>query len=186
MPRQIAVLCAEPDGIYSHFQDVDIWDESRDARGYDLALPVVAHPPCARWSRLAPWVEAMRGIPKHDDGGLFEAVLGHVRRCGGILEHPAGSAAWSRYGLQAPSGDGWQGSLLHPDEWVCQVAQRHYGHTSTKRTWLLAVGCELPRLKYGDGPKPEKGVIYMSGSRKRAATPRRFAEILTRAARSVG
>lgn len=186
MPRQIAVLCAEPDGIYSHFQDVDIWDESRDARGYDLALPVVAHPPCARWSCLAPWVEAMRGIPKHDDGGLFEAVLGHVRRCGGILEHPAGSTAWSRYGLQAPSGDGWQGSLLHPDEWVCQVAQRHYGHTATKRTWLLAVGCELPRLKYGDGPKPEKGVIYMSGSRKRAATPRRFAEILTRAARSVG
>ena len=183
----VAILCADPDGIYSEFEDVDVWCKDRDARLYDQNHPVVAHPPCARWSRLAGLAEHVHGIPRHDDGGLFEAVLAHVRRCGGVLEHPQGSAAWARYGIQRPTGDnGWTRSLFDPDEWVCQVAQRSYGHRARKRTWLLSVRCQLPKLKYGDGPEMRcKGVAYMGSSKVRSRTPREFAEVLVDMARSV-
>jgi len=49
----VAALFVQADGCYSNLTTVDAWQESRDARRYDGKLPVVAHPPCSRWSRLA-------------------------------------------------------------------------------------------------------------------------------------
>ena len=56
--RMIAALYVDPNGVYASLHDVDLWDETRDARTYTGPWPVVAHPPCARWSRLAGFTEA--------------------------------------------------------------------------------------------------------------------------------
>lgn len=33
--------------------------------------------------------------------------------------------------------------------WTCCVEQGHYGHRARKATWLYAVGCDLPSLRWG-------------------------------------
>ena len=54
----IAALFVQRRGVYFDLDGVDPWDASRDARLYAGASSVVAHPPCARWCRLAGLVEA--------------------------------------------------------------------------------------------------------------------------------
>lgn len=98
----IAALYVEKGGAYSNLEGVDPWDEKRDARLYDGPWPVVAHPPCTRWCRLAGLVEARWGHKKGDDGGTFAAALASVRKWGGVLEHPAYSDAWAAYDLTPP------------------------------------------------------------------------------------
>ena len=108
----IAALYVETNGIYYGLPDVDPWDEQRDARLYEGPWPVVAHPPCARWCALAPMVQAVYGYKIGHDGGTFEAALESVRRFGGVLEHPAHTRAWGRFGLPRPSLGGWSQSFL--------------------------------------------------------------------------
>lgn len=98
----IAALYVEKGGVYYGLPDVDPWDEERDARLYDERFPVVAHPPCNRWSTLAAQVETRYGYKQGEDGGCFEAALRAVQRCGGVIEHPAHSSAWSHFGLPRP------------------------------------------------------------------------------------
>lgn len=144
----IAALYVERNGIYSGLEGVDLWDETRDARNYPGSYPVVAHPPCARWCRMAGIAEARWGYKRGDDGGTFESALASVRRYGGVLEHPAYSGAWKAYGLPRPRRNGgWFGS----DQmgWVAHVEQRNYGHIAKKATWLYAFGTNLPSLKWG-------------------------------------
>ena len=71
----IAALYVHPNGVYSGLEGVDLWDEERDARQYAGPYPVVAHPPCARWSRLAGFTEARFGLKRGEDGGCFKAAL---------------------------------------------------------------------------------------------------------------
>lgn len=49
----IAALFVATGGCYFGLEGVDPWDEQRDARLYRGPWPVVAHPPCSRWCRLA-------------------------------------------------------------------------------------------------------------------------------------
>lgn len=148
----IAALYVQTNGCYFGLPDVDPWDEQRDARRYDGPYPVVAHPPCSRWCRLAGLVEARWGHKKGDDGGCFAAALDAVRRFGGVLEHPAYSDAWGAHGLNRPPNVGgwvvadWEGG------WTCQVEQGRYGHPAKKSTWLYAHGVNLPSLRWGHEP----------------------------------
>ncbi len=145
----IAALYVERNGVYFGLPDVDPWDESRDARLYDGPYPVVAHPPCARWCAFAKGIETKFGYVVGDDGGCFEAALEAVYRFGGVLEHPAGSLAWSRHELPEPrSGAGWTMSLMNRGA-SCYVEQGRYGHTAKKATWLYAYGVELRPLRWG-------------------------------------
>ena len=88
-----------------------------------------------------------------------EAALAAVRRYGGILEHPAASAAWEAFGLATPPRAGgwinadWEGG------WTCCVDQGKYGHRAQKATWLYAVGVPLPSLEWG---KSTAGHVYKS------------------------
>jgi len=146
----IAALYVDPRGCYAGLDGVEIWDEARDARRYPGPYPVVAHPPCARWCRLAGLVEARWGHKRGDDGGTFEAALAAVRRWGGVLEHPAYSDAWATFRLPVPHrGGGWQRGLC--GGWSCHVEQGRYGHRARKATWLYAYRCVLPTtLKFGE------------------------------------
>lgn len=144
----IAALFVHARGAYCGLPDVDPWPEDRDARLYPGPWPVVAHPPCARWCRLAGLVEARWGHRRHDDGGCFASALANVRRWGGVLEHPAYSDAWGAFALPIPPVEGWQRGLC--GGWAAHVEQGRYGHAAKKATWLYAVSVStLPSLRWG-------------------------------------
>lgn len=194
----IAALYVQPDGVYAEVPDVELWDERRDARNYAGPYPVVAHPPCQRWGRMAPVNQARYGLPIGDDGGCFAAALAVVRRFGGVLEHPAESKAWQAYRLPWPPSQGWQRDL--DGGWCCEVHQGNYGHRARKRSWLYAVGAELPELRWGKGSSPTAWIatcqgyprarlaalgIGQLGKKEANATPPEFRDVLLAIARSV-
>lgn len=150
LPDDVAALFVQPGGCYFDLPGVDPWDEARDARLYTGSSPVVAHPPCQRWGRFAR-VNYVRWGGEHNrpgnDGGCFASALASVRRCGGVLEHPAGSYAWGAFGLTAPRGIGWND--CGGGEWTCEVWQSAYGHRARKATWLYSVGGRPPELRWG-------------------------------------
>ena len=112
-----------------------------------------------------------------------------------VLKRGPGSACAGRH----QTADGF--SLTALGGWTCCVAQRNYGHRARKRTWLYAVGCELPSLVWGDGPKTD---VILRGGRTgdevvrrggmvqnrlshaaRKETPEPFRDLLLSMARSV-
>jgi len=148
----IAALFVMPDGPYAGLPGVELWDEKRDARLYSGPHRVVAHPPCERWGRYwygGPSARVRR--VKGDDNGCFAAALAAVRQYGGVLEHPAASAAWDAFGLAKPPRAGGWIKADSEGGWTCCVDQEHYGHRAQKATWLYAVGTPLPSLKWGKG-----------------------------------
>lgn len=149
--KQIAALFVEESGCYFGIAGVDPWGVSRDARLYDGPYPVVAHPPCARWSVL--WSGGFVGKRKEfgDDNGCFKSALETVRTYGGVIEHPARTKAYKHFGIRLPEKRGWAMADTHGG-WVCQVDQRHYGHRAHKQTWLYCCKVSLPQLKWGKGP----------------------------------
>ncbi len=146
---KVAALFVTTGGIYFGRDDIDPWDVKRDARLYDGPYPVVAHPPCSRWCRLAGLVEARWGHKKGDDGGCFASALASVRKFGGVLEHPAYSDAWRAHDLlEPPTGAGWVNADFFGG-WTCYVEQHRYGHDAKKATWLYACKVDLPSLAWG-------------------------------------
>lgn len=168
----IAALFVETGGAYFGLPDVDPWDEPRDARLYAGPWPVVAHPPCSRWCRLAGLVEARWGHKRGEDGGCFASALASVRRWGGVLEHPAYSDAFAAYGIPAPKPGGWQKTIC--GGWVCHVEQGRYGHPAKKATWLYAHGVgEPPRLEWATIPDGEsKALVSWCGNRVKSSENR--------------
>jgi hypothetical protein len=180
----IAALFVQANGAYFGLEDVDPWPESRDARTYPGPHPVVAHPPCSRWCRLAGLVEARWGHKRGDDGGCFASALDSVRRWGGVLEHPAYSDAWADHGLlHPPTGGGWVNADF-VGGWTCYVEQH---------------GVELPALRWGHVPG-QKAAALVSwcgnrvasgedrprlGKKAASATPPEFRAELLSMARSV-
>lgn len=143
----VAVLYCDPRGVYAGIDDLDLWDEKRDARLYAGPHPVVAHPPCGVWSMLAHLNQSRWGREVGDDGGCFSAALSSVLAFGGVLEHPAWSLAWDAHDLPRPLGHGfWEATLWDEGVWVAQIAQGSYGHPATKLTWLLYKGARPPIL----------------------------------------
>ncbi len=194
----IAALYVEKGGTYFGHPGIDPWDIDRDARKYAGPWPVVAHPPCARWGRF--WHGSTRKPHQFrlgDDLGCFKAALAAVRRCGGVLEHPADSHAWRSFGLTRPARSGGWIAADDVGGWTCYVEQGHYGHLSRKGTWLYACGVDLPELRWGRLPQRlhpvalqrygyEKarriGMMAMVGGKDktkiRNATPPEFRDVL--------
>lgn len=179
----VAALFVQEGGAYYGLPDVDPWPESRDARLYAGPWPVVAHPPCQRWSVLA-HIHKHKGEAKRigADGGCFASALASVRRWGGVLEHPAGSAAWAAFKMRKPARSGWRPADTHGG-WVCQVEQGHYGHPARKATWLYAVGTVRPDLCWGPS-LARMTVDFMRSDGQRSVTPPAFRDLLLSIARS--
>lgn len=192
----VAALFVDPRGCYARVDGVELWGERRDARRYAGPHRVVAHPPCARWCRLAGLVEARWGHKRGEDDGCFAAALAAVRRWGGVLEHPAYSDAWRAHDLNGPpTGGGWVNADWRGG-WTCYVEQGRYGHVARKATWLFASGCELPSLRWGAGHEGAALVSWCGnrvqsgevrprvGKKAASATPTAFRDALLAMARS--
>jgi hypothetical protein len=187
----IAALYVETGGVYFGLEDVDPWDEERDARLYAGPWPVVAHPPCNRWSLMA----QCRGMRDGEDDGCFEAALDAVRTFGGVLEHPAHSLAWERFGLPIPCNGGWSLSLIDLG-CTTEVDQRHYGMRCRKPTWLYYVGPEPYDFIWNPSDRGER--VFSPTSKRgeyanthnnhsqRSRTPPAFRDVLLDMARSAG
>jgi hypothetical protein len=192
----VAALYVDPRGCYASAPGVELWDEARDARGYDGPHPVVAHPPCTRWCRLAGLVEARWGHRRGDDGGTFAAALASVRRWGGCWSIPPGPMRGRLTTSRRRScrGDG-RGRCAAGG---CHVEQGRYGHAAKKATWLYAYGAELPSLRWGHvadarstalvswcGNRVRSGESRPRvGKRQASATPPEFRDMLLAMARS--
>lgn len=195
----IAALFVQRGGVYWDLDDVDPWDQERDARLYPGPWPVVAHPPCSRWCRLAGLVEARWGHKRGEDGGCFASALDSVRRWGGVLEHPAYSDAWAAFSLPVPPrSGGWVRGI--DGGWACHIEQGRYGHVAKKATWLYAYGVgELPSLEWGSDPDSKSTALVSwcgnhtkafdtrprVGKAAAARTPLPFRDLLLDIARSV-
>lgn len=130
--RKVAALYVATGGVYTRAwaqaKNIDPWDILRDARMYAGPHPVIAHPPCNKWSIAANGLYG--GVADRKDGGEFAHALMCVRLFGGVLEHPATSYAWARYGVNR-SGE--------EDAYGCRylvVDQANWGHAARKRTGL--------------------------------------------------
>lgn len=153
MEVEVAALFVQKCGCYADLPNVDPWPESRDARLYGGPYPVVAHPPCQLWGAMAA-VNYARWGGEHNrpgnDGLCFASALLCVDAYGGVLEHPAKSRAWEKYGLKKPNGTGWSQS---GEGWVCEVWQSAYGHRANKATWLYYRGHKKPFDLVWDKPR---------------------------------
>lgn len=149
----IAALYVEKNGVYYGLDDVDPWDQERDARKYAGPWPVVAHPPCARWGRY--WFggpSARERLKMGDDSGCFAAAVESVRQWGGVLEHPEATHAFAAFGIGRPDRRGWTRCL--DGGYICEVEQGHYGHRARKKTWLYVQSPRRPPdLLWGPSPK---------------------------------
>lgn len=199
--QMVAALYVQSDGCYANLPGVDAWGVERDARTYAGPHPVVAHPPCERWGRYWHGGPAAPNTRKlGDDDGCFAASLASVRRWGGVLEHPAGSHAWTHFHLARPPREGGWISADFQGGWTCCVDQGRYGHRASKATWLYAHGVDLPSLQWGaagnrldlTGAEDDEarrrliktGVCQRLSKRQRAATPIPFRDLLLAIART--
>lgn len=190
----IAALFVQPGGCYFGLPDVDPWPESRDARLYRGPYPIVAHPPCQLWGKMAK-INYKRWGGDHNrpgnDGGCFESALWSVNKYGGVLEHPAQTYAWAEYNLPKPVRIGWNKTETG---WVCEVWQSAYGHKARKATWLYYSGNKPPfdldwRREPGThqvGQRDQRGKAANKptlSKREANATPIKFRDALIELAR---
>ncbi len=195
----VAALYVEKGGVYFACPGVEPWDEARDARNYAGPWPVVAHPPCAAWSKYAAVREWRTGKPRGEDGGTFAAAIEAVLTWGGVLEHPAFTLAWARYGLPRPNtkAEHWTPGIC--GGFSAYVEQGRYGHPVKKATWLYVHGVrlqDLPELRWGHTPDNRGGISRnqdwrggmdkwrdATGHRLANATPPAFRDLLLSIAR---
>lgn len=156
--RPVAVLFARADSNYKALPDCDVWDMARDARRYQGDMPVIAHPPCRAWGRLRHMAK-----PREDEKALALFAVDQVRRCGGVLEHPAHSTLWQAAGLPTGGRDKWGG-------WTLPISQFWWVHRAEKLTWLYVVGCapdQIPEMPMALGEATH--VIGQQGRRRGGA-----------------
>ena len=137
----VAVLFARADSHYKACAGVDVWDAGRDARKWPGGARVVAHPPCRAWGALR-----FVAKPRADEKDLARLAVAHVRRYGGVLEHPAASTLWKDCALAEPGTiDAAGGRCITVNQW-------HWGHKASKPTRLYFVGLRYDELP----PQPRR------------------------------
>ena len=182
--NMVAALYIDPLGPYPQIV-ADWYDAERDARTYCGPHPVIAHPPCGPWGKMS-------HLCTMQDPALGPLGVEQVRRWGGVLEHPAGSALWRHCGIPAPFR---RVPMIAPHEWSLAVEQVRWGHPCQKLTWLLFVGVNPMTLgpippprrathvidDHGPGDAARRGLKHLP-KRLRHITPPDFALWLARAA----
>lgn len=155
----IAILCAARNSHYytlaeiSH--DLDIYDQARDARTFKGKNKIIAHPPCAQWSKL-------KGRARYDreQKEIANFCFDMVLKNGGIFEHPAGSAFFKYRGVKP----------------TAEINQLWFGFPARKATWLYFHKCEPLLITHL--PTVATRQVNNMNSESRALMPIMFCEYL--------
>lgn len=172
----VAVLCVARKTEYRSLPNVECFDIDRDVRTFAGGMPVVAHPPCRSWSAYC----AHQAKPLPGEKELGPLCVDWLKKCRGVLEHPAHSRLFAHCWLPKP-GD------AKGDLWSIEVLQSWWGYTGTqKRTWLCFSGIapadvHFPFTLRGDGG--DKRLWQTMPRSLRAHTCREMAEWLVDVAR---
>jgi hypothetical protein len=159
----VSVLFARHDSIYKTLPGCDLWDAQRDATKWGGGNPVIAHPPCRAWGRLAHFANPPPGEREYAVWSVQQ-----IRKWGGVLEHPAQSRLWGSVSLPKPGHgrDEWGG-------WSMSIDQHWWGHRANKETWLYVCGCEP-----AEAPKTplriDEGTHYIMRDRRRGTASRNW------------
>lgn len=119
----ISVLCVHKRSNYKLIENLDLWDEERNAYNFTGTNPVIAHPPCAQWSRMKAFA-----YPDLKEKMLAAHCYDLVMENGGIFEHPAGSSLWKYVGANRKQ--------------IISIDQHWFGFPARKTTYLLFSKCE--------------------------------------------
>lgn len=141
---KVAALFVRSDSVYWSMPGVDCFDVERNALTWSGGCPVVAHPPCRLWSRLAPFAKCGDSHVERYFG-VFAARM--VRLWGGVLEHPARSWLFCAAGLPSPGVVDEFGGFTVP------VTLYDFGARVRKPTWVYV--CRptvkvVPPLRLGE------------------------------------
>lgn len=170
--KPVAALFVRRDSIYKGMAGVDAWDIDRDARAFPGGMPVVAHPPCRAWGRLRHFAK-----PRHDEKALALFAVDMVRKCGGVLEHPAASTLWDAAKLPAPGKrDQWGGFTL-------LINQNWWGHKAEKKTLLYVCGCEPKGIPVMPMTMREPTHVVAYSKRRRDGSRREYRPEITKSER---
>ena len=176
--RTIAALCVSRNSIWKGMGGVEAYDVDRDARTFPGGMPIVAHPPCRAWS--AHTAHQAKPMPGEKDLGPWCAEM--LRKCGGVLEHPAHSRLFEAARLPAP-GYATRGEL-----WTMEVWQAWWGYPMRKATWLCFCGISPDRIELPFRLHPngcDRRREQLMSKNQRAATTDEFARWLAQVARMV-
>lgn len=126
MSRTLAILCCSPRSFYKTLADVTCYDAKRDVRSFTGEMPVVCHPPCRAWSIFL----SHQAKPPPGEKELGPLCVDWLRRCGGVLEHPAHSRLWDACHLPPPG-------QRSGDLFTIYVERHWFGPSPfIKQTWL--------------------------------------------------
>lgn len=137
-PGQTAILCADKDSLYKNYDYLDVWDVKRNAYLFTQAENIIAHPPCAQWSRLKAFAKENK-----EEKDLAFFCLEKIHKSRGILEHPAGSSFFKEAGIKP----------------TLSVDLSWFGYSCKKLTYLYFFNCspaqfpisfDLPQKKISD------------------------------------
>ena len=178
--QPVAVLCCAPDSVYHSLPGVECFNEARDVRSFPGGVPVVAHPVCAPWSAYCS--HQWKPVPGVKDLGPL--CVEWLRKCGGVLEHPAHSRLFDACDLPKPGQS--KGDL-----WTLEVSQAWWGYSMLKKTWLVFCGLQpaevlptIPHRKHdprsGEGDRRRQQKM---SKHQRAATVPQMARWLVETAR---
>ena len=137
MSRTVAALCVAPNSVYKTMAGVEAYDMARDVRTFAGGMPVVAHPPCRAWSAYT--AHQAKPLPGEKELGLL--CVEHLKREGGVLEHPAHSRLFAEAGLPMPG-------KRRGDLFTVPVLQAWWGYPMRKETWLCFSMVDVKLLEY--------------------------------------
>ena len=169
------MLCVGTSSVYRSLPNVECYDLKRDVRTFCGGLPIVAHPPCRSWSAYC----AHQAKPVPGEKELGPLCVEWLRKCGGVLEHPAHSRLFSACGLPKPGRP--TGNL-----WTIEVFQAWWGDSRTKKTWLCFSGIAPDEVTFPlrlHDPSGDRRRWQLMNSTSRSATCLEMARWLVELAR---
>lgn len=116
----VSVLCVAENSNYFQY-DLDLWTKQRNAYNFNSNNPIIAHPPCAQWSRLK-GLANYNELEKQLGSFCYEKIISN----GGILEHPLESSLWKYLNIKPTVN--------------CQL--NWFGFPAVKKTGLFIYGYE--------------------------------------------